>query len=415
MTSTRDILSHARAFPPQHSTSVMAPLPPGVAYRRFRTRKPEFLMFPPPWEGEAPAEPQTSRLLSHKPNRQPRASPPPNLARSSSPSGTTRRKSCDGAPQLAQGAALRFVGYREFGLTVPRHPANPARSRGWRWGFTQSHRALGRSLPACRNRWARLFVKQAVSGQPRRGNRERQRHRTSHLQRATPRQPGANESSRPTGTSATGPAGAHDSAAAGHNFTADTATIRSVARAYDGLAAHHPRRQRPQRGNPTPPDSRHPPLGDSVDPPADRLPDPHAIAAPAHPRASRQPGFELRPWPQGTLIVAFRSAKGTSTPRRAKVDKGSLARRQSVLSLVTQMGLTLRIRCNLSPPPASPQHRCEPCLEKSVRWRGPEKRVASAAERRTGMWPGPGSHGAIAAEKCSHRQLRQNRLIFFSG
>ena|GEM_PF-2699494 len=190
-------------------------------------------------------------------------------------------------------------------LHRPTPSSQSPRGRGVGGGFTQSHRALGRSLPACRNRWARLFVKQVVSGQPRRGNRARQRHRASHLQRATPRQPGANESSRPTGTSATGP--------------------------------------------------------------ADRLPDPHATAAPAHPRASRQPGFELRPWPQGTLIVAFRSAKGTSTPRRAKVDERRLARRQSVLSLVTQMGLTLRIRCNLSQPPASPQHRCEPCLEKSVR------------------------------------------------
>jgi hypothetical protein len=30
----------------------------------------------------------------------------------------------------------------------------------------------------------------------------------------------------------------------------------------------------------------------------------------------------------------------------------------------------LPVRCNLRPPPAFPQHRCEPCLEKSVRWRG---------------------------------------------
>jgi hypothetical protein len=111
-------------------------------------------------------------------------------------------------------------------------------------------------------------------------------------------QPGAKDSSRPTGPSATGPAGAHDTAAAGNNFTADTATIRSMARAYDGLAAHRPGRQRPPRGDPAPPDPRHPPLGDSVDPPADRLPDPHATAAPAHPRSGREPGFELRfkPW-----------------------------------------------------------------------------------------------------------------------
>ena len=71
-----------------------------------------------------------------------------------------------------------------------------------------------------------------------------------------------------------------------------------MARAYNSLAAHLPRRQWPQRGDPAPPDPCHPPLGDSVDPPADRLPDPHATAAPADPRPSRQPAFELRPWPQ---------------------------------------------------------------------------------------------------------------------
>ncbi|MEY3172396.1 MAG: hypothetical protein RLZZ436_309, partial [Planctomycetota bacterium] len=63
----------------------------------------------------------------------------------------------------------------------------------------------------------------------------------------------------------------------------------------------------------------------SVDEPADRLSDPHATAAHAHPRASREPGFKLQfkpwHWPHGTMIVAFRSAKGTSTLRRAKVDE----------------------------------------------------------------------------------------------
>jgi hypothetical protein len=146
--------------PPQHSTTVMDPLPPGVAYRRSPPRKPEFPMFPPPGRAKLPLSRKPSRRLSIFPRPQLRASPPPNLARSSSPSGTTRRNSCDGAPQLAQGAALRFVGYREFGLIVPRHPANPREVAGLAGGFTQSHRALGRSLPACRNRWARLFVKQ---------------------------------------------------------------------------------------------------------------------------------------------------------------------------------------------------------------------------------------------------------------
>ncbi len=210
-------------------------------------------------------------------------------------SRTNFRKASTSSSTVLMDRILQFVPAQiKLNYIVPRHPANPREVVGIGGGFTQSHRALGRSLPACRNRWARLFVKQAASGQPRRGNRTRPRNRASHLQRATPRQSGANRSSRPTGTSATGPARAHDTAAAGHNFTADTATIRSMARAYDGLAAHHPGRQRPQRGNPAPPDPRHPPLGHSVDPPADRLPDPHETAAPAHPRSSRQPGFKLQ-------------------------------------------------------------------------------------------------------------------------
>ena len=121
MTSTRTILSHARAFPPQHSTSVMGTLLPGVAYRRSRPRKPEFPMFPPPGRAKLPLSRKPSRRLSGLLSPLPRphtASPPPNLARSSSPSGTTRRNNCDGAPQLDQGAALRFVGYREFGCTA---------------------------------------------------------------------------------------------------------------------------------------------------------------------------------------------------------------------------------------------------------------------------------------------------------
>ena len=124
MTSTRTVLSHAHDSPPQHSTSVMAPLPPGVAYRRSPPRKPEFPIFPPPGRAKLPLRRKPSRPRPHT------VSPPPNLARSSSPSGTTRRNNCDGAPQLAQGAALRFVGYREFGLIVPRHPAQPREVAG---------------------------------------------------------------------------------------------------------------------------------------------------------------------------------------------------------------------------------------------------------------------------------------------
>ena len=64
MTSTRTILSHARDSPPQHSTTVMAPLAPGVAYRRPPPRKPEFPMFPPPGRAKLPLSRKPSRRLS---------------------------------------------------------------------------------------------------------------------------------------------------------------------------------------------------------------------------------------------------------------------------------------------------------------------------------------------------------------
>lgn len=64
------------------------------------------------------------------------------------------------SPQLAQGAALRFVGYEESGLIVPRHRAN-LREVAWLVeGFNQSHRALGLSLSAGRG----LFFSCRVSG-----------------------------------------------------------------------------------------------------------------------------------------------------------------------------------------------------------------------------------------------------------
>ena len=113
----------------------MAPLPPGVAYPRSPPNNPEFPMFPPPGRAKL--------LLSRNPNRALRTSPPPNLARSPSPSGTTRRNSCDGAPQLAQGTALRFVGYREFGLIVPRHPAHPREVAGVDEGLHSESPGIG--------------------------------------------------------------------------------------------------------------------------------------------------------------------------------------------------------------------------------------------------------------------------------
>ena len=156
-------------------------------------------------------------------------------------------------------------GESEFWLIVPRHPAKPREFAGLAEGLHSESRGIGAEVVSCR---------------------------------ASPRQSGANRSSRPTSPSATGPVGAHHTPAAGNNFTADSTTIRSVARAYDGLAAHLPRRQRPKCRNPAPSAPCHPPLGDSTHPTADRLPDRHAAAAPDHPRAGREPRFELWHWPQ---------------------------------------------------------------------------------------------------------------------
>jgi hypothetical protein len=145
-------------------------------------------------------------------------------------------------------------------------------------------------------------------------------------------------------------------------------TICCMARAYDGPAAHRPRSQRPQRGNPAPPDPLHPPLGHSVDPPADHLPDPHATAAPAHLRSSREPGFkgwpglqfELRPWPQ-------------HRPPRC---------RSAAISVRRQ---------------ASPQHRCEPCLKKSVRCGGVRNKEQGTRneEVRNGGQGNPGTDSGL--------------------
>jgi len=99
-----------------------------------------------PLGGRSPLSRKPSRRLRGLLSPLPRphtVSPPPNLARSSSPSGTTRRNSCDGAPQLAQGAALRFVGYRESGLIVPRHPANPREVAGLAVGLHSESPGIG--------------------------------------------------------------------------------------------------------------------------------------------------------------------------------------------------------------------------------------------------------------------------------
>ncbi|MFN5795935.1 MAG: hypothetical protein ACK5AN_00270, partial [Planctomyces sp.] len=53
------------------------------------------------------------------------------------------RNSRDGAPQLAQGAALRFVGYQESGLIVPRNPANPRGVAGLAVGLYSESPGIG--------------------------------------------------------------------------------------------------------------------------------------------------------------------------------------------------------------------------------------------------------------------------------
>ena len=83
--------------------------------------------------------------------------------------------------------------------------------------------------------------------------------------------------------------------------------------------------------------------------------------------------------------------------RMATVDERHLARRQSVLSLVTPMGPTLPVRCNLIPPPAFPQHRCEPCVENlsaaGVRGMRHEERGAMAKDAGGGGWQRVGGTG----------------------
>jgi hypothetical protein len=111
---------------------------------------------------------------------------------------------CRLARQRAQGAALRIVGYQEFGLIVPRHPANPREVAGLAVGLHSESPGIGAepvsgpgSVVSCQLSVVGCRVSGLIC------------------------QPGANESSRPTCTSATGPAGAHDTPVAGNNFTAD--------------------------------------------------------------------------------------------------------------------------------------------------------------------------------------------------
>jgi len=126
----------SRNFPPQHSTSVMAPLPPGVAYLRSPPRKPEFPCVSTPWEGEAPAEPQTQPLAEPLPEAPAATSPSPN------PPAAHRHPEPPG--ETAATEPLKWLkeqpcgtwAIRNLGSSSPGIQPIPARPRGWRGGFT---------------------------------------------------------------------------------------------------------------------------------------------------------------------------------------------------------------------------------------------------------------------------------------
>ena len=118
--------------PPQHSTTVMDPLPPGVAYRRSPPRKPEFPMFPPPGRAKLPLSRKPSRRLSifPRPCRVPahdqtlpaahRHPEPPGETAATEPLNWLKEQPCDSW-------AIGNLGSSSRGI----QPI-PARSRGWR-------------------------------------------------------------------------------------------------------------------------------------------------------------------------------------------------------------------------------------------------------------------------------------------
>jgi hypothetical protein len=135
--------SRARDFPPQHSTSVMAPLPPGVADRRSPPRKWNFPVFPPPGRAKLLLSrfPRPCRVPAHHQTLPAghRHLEPPGETAATEPLNWIKEQPCDSW-------AIGNLGSSSHGI----QPI-PARLRGWRRRFTQSHRALGRSLTACRD------------------------------------------------------------------------------------------------------------------------------------------------------------------------------------------------------------------------------------------------------------------------
>ena len=175
MTSTRTVLSHARDSPPQHSTSVMAPRPPSVAYFRCSPRNPNVRCFGLPGGAPLPCLGRAKLLLSRNPSR----------ALSRFPGSRPRRRqltahhricpqlihhllpTCEtaatGAFQRAQRSSLAGAGRtwlrRQMATETIRIGHGAGAGWGDRYSFANSHRARSDRRPACRDRWALLFAK----------------------------------------------------------------------------------------------------------------------------------------------------------------------------------------------------------------------------------------------------------------
>ena len=107
-----------------------------------------------PSQGEAPAEPQTQPTAEHLSEApvacQPTTEPCPQLiAIRNHPAKQLRR-----SPSTGSRSSPAIRGLSGIWAHRPTASSQSPRGRGVGGGFTQSHRALGRSLPACRNRWA---------------------------------------------------------------------------------------------------------------------------------------------------------------------------------------------------------------------------------------------------------------------
>ena len=151
---------------PRRSTqpALWPPCPPALHIADPRPANRNFQFFHP-WEGEAPAEPQTQPTAA-RPAVSASAFPilpahhrtlpaahrhpePPGETTATEPLNWLREQPCDSWAIGNLGSSSRGIQPTPRGCGVGE-------------GFTQSHRALGRRLPACRNRWARLFVKQVT-------------------------------------------------------------------------------------------------------------------------------------------------------------------------------------------------------------------------------------------------------------